>query len=123
MRIYLLHRRTLVGAVKPIEKVVTCGIVIGSSLIVGEVVPKRRTRKLSGEEIDLVQEQNLGDGFWYAKGRKERDEPTIDVLMNHHALQGKRLLHMVLIKQTGHYERKEIIIKIKHTMLSSSYNT
>jgi hypothetical protein len=86
MRIYLLRCCALVEADKPMEEVVTCGVVIGSSLIVGEVVLKRRTRELLGEEIDLVREQNLKDGFQYAKGRKERDEPTIDVLMNHREL-------------------------------------
>jgi len=52
------------------EEVVTCGVVIGSSLIVGEVVLKRQTREFLGEEIDLVQEQNLRDGFQYAKGTR-----------------------------------------------------
>jgi hypothetical protein len=59
MRIYLLRRRALVKADEPMEEVVVCGAVIGTSLIVGEVVLKGRTREFLGEEIDLVQEQDL----------------------------------------------------------------
>jgi hypothetical protein len=54
MRIYLLHHCPLVEADKPMEEVVTCSVIIGSSLIVGEMVLKQRTRELLGEEIGLV---------------------------------------------------------------------
>jgi len=37
MRIYLLRRHALVEADEPMEEVVTCGVVIGTSLVVGEV--------------------------------------------------------------------------------------
>jgi len=56
MRVYSLGCGTLVEAGEPMKEVVACGVVIGSSLIVGEVVLKRRTREFLGEEIDLVQE-------------------------------------------------------------------
>ena len=72
MRVYLLRRRALVEADEPMEEVVACGVVIGTSLIVGEVVLKRRTRELLGEEINLIQEQDLRGGFQYRKGRRGR---------------------------------------------------
>ena len=40
MRIYLLRRRALVEADEPMEEVVACSVIIGSSLIVREVVLK-----------------------------------------------------------------------------------
>ena len=69
MRIYFLRHRTLVEADEPMEEVVACGVVIGTSLVAREVVLKRRTRESLGEEINLVQEQNPRGGFQYAKGR------------------------------------------------------
>jgi hypothetical protein len=71
MRIYLLRGRALVEAEKPMEEIVACGVVVGSSLIVGEIVLKRRTRELLGEKIDLVQEQDLRGARQYGKGKKE----------------------------------------------------
>jgi len=47
--------------------------------ILEEVVLKARTREFLGEEANLVQEQDRRGGVQYAKGRKERDECTIDV--------------------------------------------
>jgi len=41
MRIYLLSCHALVETDKPMEEVVACGIIIGSSLIVREVILKR----------------------------------------------------------------------------------
>ena len=69
MRIYFVHHRALVEADEPMEEVVACRVVIETSLVVMEVVLKRRTRESLGEEINLVQEQNLRGGFQYAKGR------------------------------------------------------
>jgi hypothetical protein len=86
MRIYLLRRRALVEAAKPMEEVVACGIAIGTFLIVWEVIRKGRTREFLGEEIDLVQEQDLRGGFQDAKGRREGEERTIGVLTNHREL-------------------------------------
>jgi hypothetical protein len=83
MRIYLLGCGALVEADEPMEEVVACGVVVGSSLIVGEIVLKRRMREFLGEEIDLVQEQDLRGWFQYAKGRRERDECIIEVLTNY----------------------------------------
>ena len=56
MRIYLLGCGALVEADEPMEKVVACGVVIGTSLIVGEIILKGRTREFLGEEINLIQE-------------------------------------------------------------------
>jgi hypothetical protein len=89
MRIYLLRRRALVEADELMEEVVACGVVIGTSLVVGEVVLKRRTRELLGEDNNLIQEEDLRGGFQYGKERKERkenDERTIEVLTNHRGL-------------------------------------
>ena len=86
MRIYLLSCHALVEADKPMEEVVACGVKIGPSLIVREVVLKGRAQEFLGEEIDLVQEQDLRSGFQYVKERKERDERTIEVLRNHREL-------------------------------------
>jgi hypothetical protein len=77
MRIYLLGCGALVEADEPMEEVVACGVVVGSSLIVGEIVLKRRTREFLGEEIDLVQEQDLRGRFQYAKGRREKMNPRL----------------------------------------------
>jgi hypothetical protein len=71
MRIYLLRRRALVEADEPMEEVIAGGVVIGSSLVIGEVVLKGRAGKLLGEQIDLVQEQNLKGLCQYGKGSRE----------------------------------------------------
>jgi hypothetical protein len=85
MRIYLLRRRALVKA-DPMEEVVVCGAVIGTSLIVGEVVLKGRTRKFLSEEIDLVQEQDLRCTSVRERRQKKKDGHTIDDLTNHREL-------------------------------------
>ena len=86
MRIYLLGCGALVEADEPMEKVVAYDVIIGTSLIVREVILKGRTGELLGEEIDLIQEQDPRGGLQYAKGQKERDKRTINVLMNHRDL-------------------------------------
>jgi hypothetical protein len=58
MRIYLLYRRALVEADEPMEEVITCSVVIGSSLVIGEVVLKGRVGLLLSEQVDLVQKKN-----------------------------------------------------------------
>jgi len=58
MRIYVLSRCTLVEVDELTEEVVACGVIVGSSLIVGEVVLKGRTREFLGKQISLVQEQS-----------------------------------------------------------------
>jgi len=45
MRIYLLGCGALVEADEPMEEVVACGVVVGSPLVVGEVVLKWQTRE------------------------------------------------------------------------------
>ena len=59
MRIYLFGRRALVEADEPVEKVVACGVIACSSLVVREVFFEWRSRKFVGKEIDLVQEEDL----------------------------------------------------------------
>jgi hypothetical protein len=60
MRIYLLDRRAqaLVEVDESMEEVVACGLVVGPSLIVGEVVLRERTWEFLGKQINLVQEQS-----------------------------------------------------------------
>jgi hypothetical protein len=48
MRIYLFRHRALVEGDEPVDEVVACGVVIGSSLIVREMVLKGRTREFLG---------------------------------------------------------------------------
>jgi hypothetical protein len=60
MRIYLLRRGTLVERDEAVEQVLARSIVVVAAVEVGEVVTERRTRKLLGEEIDFIQEENLG---------------------------------------------------------------
>ena len=59
------------------EEVVARGVIIGSSLMVREVILEGQTGELLGEEINFAQEQDLRGGFQYAKGRKERDNPRL----------------------------------------------
>jgi len=56
MRIYLLGRHTLVEADEPVEEVVTCGVVVGPSLVVWEVVFEWRARQFLSKEVGIVQE-------------------------------------------------------------------
>lgn len=60
MCVDLFGSRTLVQADKPVEKVITCCIIVIASSEVREVVFEWRTGQLFGEEIDFIQEQNLG---------------------------------------------------------------
>jgi len=55
MRVYLLRGRALIERDEAVEEVITRGLVVIPSLIIGEVVTKRRARELLSEEIDLVQ--------------------------------------------------------------------
>jgi hypothetical protein len=48
MRIYLFRHRALIEGDEPMDEVVACGVVIGSSLIVREMVLKGRTREFLG---------------------------------------------------------------------------
>ena len=43
----------------PIEEVVTGGVIIVASCVVGEIIAKRRTRELLSEEVNFVEEENL----------------------------------------------------------------
>jgi hypothetical protein len=60
MRIHLLDRRAqaLLEVDESMEEVVACGLVVGPSLIVGEVVLRERTWEFLGKQINLVQEQS-----------------------------------------------------------------
>jgi hypothetical protein len=83
----LLRCRALVEADEPMEEVVVCGIVIGSSLAVREIVIEGRAREFLSEEIDLILEkQVLRRTGLYAQGDRERHGRTIDILTNHHEL-------------------------------------
>jgi hypothetical protein len=63
MCIYLLRRGTLVERDEAVEQVLARSIVIVAAVEVGEVVTERRARKFLGEEIDFIQEENLGAGL------------------------------------------------------------
>ena len=80
----MLRRRALVKANEP----------IGGSRMRRRnwILPGSRGSSSQGvkeflsEEINLVQEQDLRGAFQYAKGKRERDECTIEVLTNHREL-------------------------------------
>jgi len=59
MRMYLLGRCALVEADESMKEVVAGGVVIGTPLVVGEVVSEGRAGELLGGKIDFVQEQDL----------------------------------------------------------------
>ena len=59
MCVDLFGSRTLVQAYEPVEKVITCCVIVVASSEVREVVFEWRTRQLFSEEIDFIQEQNL----------------------------------------------------------------
>lgn len=59
VRVNLLRRRALVEAHEAVQEVVARGVVVVAPGVVGEVVPERAAREFLGEEVDLVQEQDL----------------------------------------------------------------
>ena len=56
MRIYLLGRRTPIESDETASEVVACGVVVGSSLIVLEVVFERWAAQFLGKQVGIVQE-------------------------------------------------------------------
>ena len=125
MRIYLLLRCALVEADESMKEVVACGVVIGTSQVVEDVVLKRQTRELLGEEINLIQEQNQRGGCqaWERKERKQWthnwsfDEPAWIIYW---VKEGKGLFHTVLnrtLREKGNKKRN----KTYHALTNWSY--
>jgi hypothetical protein len=59
MSVNLFGCSTLVEGDESVKEVVACCIVVVSTIIIGEVVTKRRLGQFFGKEINFIQEQNL----------------------------------------------------------------
>ena len=70
MGVDLLRRSALVEGDKPLQKVVACSVVVITTGVVREVIAQRRPREFLHEQVDLIQEQDLGETWATAGGTK-----------------------------------------------------